>query len=223
MPDLSIPIDAYCERVHLGIGAEPFNLATNVAFLVAAAAILLGDHGRAGDRLLLGWLVFAVGIGSALFHSFATRLTAFADVVPIVAFIVAALWLALVRLVGFRRGAATVATVAFLAAGPAVAWAASGLLGGSSAYLPALVAILAVAAAQALRRAPGAATLAVAGLVFAVSLAARTADMPLCEDWPPGTHLAWHLLNALVLYLVARAILAAHRQPASTRRGTGTA
>lgn len=222
MDDLWAPVDTYCERLSLGLAAEPFNLATNVAFLVAALAILLGEGGRAGDRRLLGWLVFAVGIGSGLFHALATRLTALADVVPIVAFIVAALWLALARLVGLSPVAATTAVAGFLAAAPIVAWAGSGLVGGSAAYLPALLAILAVAAVLARRRMPGAAPLAAAGLIFAVSLAARIADMPLCDEWPSGTHFVWHLLNALVLYLVTRAILTGHQQPASTRRGTST-
>jgi hypothetical protein len=42
-----------------------------------------------------------------------------------------------------------------------------------------------------------------AALLFPVSLTARTLDMPLCAATSgAGTHVLWHLMNALVLYLL---------------------
>jgi len=80
-------------------------------------------------------------------------------------------------------------------------------LNGSTGYLPALVALIAVAIGakqQGVRRG-----LAFAALLFAVSLALRTADLAVCTAFPLGTHFAWHILNAAVLYVLLRtAILA---------------
>ena len=51
--------------------------------------------------------------------------------------------------------------------------------------------------------------LAAAAGVFLVSLCFRTIDREICAAFPLGAHFLWHLLNALVLWLLLRtAILA---------------
>jgi hypothetical protein len=45
--------------------------------------------------------------------------------------------------------------------------------------------------------------------IFLLSLTFRTIDKAACASFPLGTHFLWHLLNALVLYVLLRtAILA---------------
>ncbi|GAA3304920.1 hypothetical protein GCM10020218_105450 [Dactylosporangium vinaceum] len=68
-------------------------------------------------------------------------------------------------------------------------------LGG---YLPALLGLAGFAVALRSR------DLVLAAVVFAVSLTLRTLDGPLCASVPVGLRWGWHLLNAVVLYLVAR-------------------
>jgi hypothetical protein len=53
-----------------------------------------------------------------------------------------------------------------------------------------------------------------AGLLFAVSLTFRSIDRLICQDTagivtpePIGTHFMWHVLNALLLYLLLRAAI----------------
>jgi len=48
---------------------------------------------------------------------------------------------------------------------------------------------------------------AVAGGVFACSLLLRSIDGSVCGSFGTGTHFLWHLLNALVLYLVGRSLV----------------
>lgn len=48
---------------------------------------------------------------------------------------------------------------------------------------------------------------AVAGGLFACSLLLRSLDEPVCGSFGAGTHFLWHLLNALVLYLLGRALV----------------
>jgi len=48
-----------------------------------------------------------------------------------------------------------------------------------------------------------------AAAIFAVSLSFRTVDRMLCGAFPLGTHFVWHLLNAVVLYLLLRTAIRA--------------
>jgi Ceramidase len=206
----SQPIDLYCERTDAAFWSEPANAVSNVAFLIAGVAAFL--RWRRGDRdwpaLVLIGVVTAVGIGSFAFHTVATRGAVLADVIPIAVFIYGYLLLALRRFLHLPCIAAGAIVVAYAAAAQGLsALAPPRFLNGSVGYLPALAALIAVAAvakAKGVRRA-----LALAALVFAISLVLRTADLALCPAFPLGTHFAWHILNAVVLYILLRAAMAA--------------
>ncbi|MDX2259501.1 MAG: ceramidase domain-containing protein [Hyphomicrobiaceae bacterium] len=223
-------IFAYCERGwNPAFWAEPLNAVSNAAFLIAAVAALvvwLRQPGTARGvvELALILLVAAIGIGSFLFHTLATRWSAVADTAPIAIFMLAYVVYALRRLVGLPWIAVGAGLGVFLAA----LWQASGVrcqggglcLGGSVAYLPALGALALVTLALAIRRSAAALTVGAAGLAFAASLTFRTLDRQLCpQTFVPnlgtiGTHFLWHCLNAVVLYLLLRAALSHRRQSA---------
>jgi hypothetical protein len=68
-------MDAYCERTAPGLLAEPLNAITNASFLIAAwaALLLVRRSGRLpADIQVLLWLAVATGIGSGLWHTYAT-------------------------------------------------------------------------------------------------------------------------------------------------------
>src|SRR5712675_1920781 len=48
-----------------------------------------------------------------------------------------------------------------------------------------------------------------AGAIITCSLFLRTVDREACALFPLGTHFLWHLLNAMVLYLLLRSAIAA--------------
>ena len=86
-------IDTYCERTDATIWSEPLNALSNLAFIAAFVASVYcyrryreeaGQH-RWEFVLLLG-LLCAIGIGSFLCHTFATRWALVADVGPITLF-----------------------------------------------------------------------------------------------------------------------------------------
>lgn len=212
-------IDLYCERVGSAFWAEPFNAVTNLAFIVSAALLVLvlyhdkykADHDPAHWSLIT--LVFLIGIGSGLFHTLAVRWAMWADIVPITLFIVIYSFLALRRFVRLSIGASLLwsAVVLALTAGlPAL----TGLRG--STYLPALLGMLVIGLIlrHADQRSPSGNALLLSGCIFAVSLGLRASDAPLCDIFPTGTHFFWHLLNAIVLYILARAMIhfAPHRK-----------
>ncbi len=89
-------MDAYCERVGMGILAEPLNAFSNVSLLLAAWAawVLAGrvDAFSVGVRELIA-LGASVGVGSILWHTVPTMLTLILDIVPILIFICWFIWL----------------------------------------------------------------------------------------------------------------------------------
>lgn len=209
----------YCERVGDAVWAEPLNAVTNAAFIVAAVAgvlLLVRDGRRDVPATLLSGLVFAIGVGSFLFHTIPQRWTLLADVVPIQLFAFGYFGLALRRFLGFGAAAAVAGVLALLAASVALSAGLAPLLPsgarGSAGYAAFALALFGVALAvrRQERAARTEAALAAAGLVFAASLTLRSLDQPLCASLPIGTHWLWHLLNAVVLFLLLRAAIA-HR------------
>lgn len=215
-------IDLYCERAAGGLLAEPVNTLTSLAFVIAAwrASIDLRASGAApaGSQLLVP-LMAAIGGGSVLFHMFASPWARLFDVGPILLFQAVFLWLYA------RRVADLPASTSWIAAAALVAAAIAGsrhpdVLNGSALYLPALVLLAGVALHDARReRRPG--VLAAAAIIFSVSVAVRSIDLAVCDVFPVGTHFLWHLLNAVVLLLVVRGLVASGRAVPLASRNRG--
>ncbi|MEM6745676.1 MAG: hypothetical protein AAF676_18360 [Pseudomonadota bacterium] len=202
-------IDSYCERLDAAFWAEPVNALTNAAFLIGAYAAWRAAQaaGRDGDwavRALVAILT-AIGIGSFLFHTFATGWAAAADVLPILIFIVTYLYLATVRLWELPRWAGGLAVVAFFPVSAAVGSVLTPLLGslnGSMAYVPTFLVLCAYAAGLHWRKRNGAEGLAIAAGLLALSLTFRTLDDQtgaICAATGIGTHFLWHILNGTLL------------------------
>lgn len=200
-------LGAYCERgMDPSFWAEPVNAVTNLGFVVAGVlALVLWRRDPAVAFLAAVTVTVAIGIGSFLFHTMATRAAMIADVAPIQLFIAGYFLLAMRRFVGLGWLAAACATAAFMALAamiPAILpdsapWRGLGGYAGGLLGLLGLGGFLVLASAD--RRTTGWALLGVAGL-FAVSLTFRTIDGAVCAYLPTGTHAAWHILNALTLF-----------------------
>ena len=110
-------IDLYCERCGPGLLAEPFNATTNLAYLIAAwAAWFLARRLKALSFGIRGLILLSVsiGVGSALFHTFATGWARVLDVVPILLFQLLFLWLYTRQVMEIRIELAGISVVAFL-------------------------------------------------------------------------------------------------------------
>lgn len=209
-------LGVYCERgVDPAFWAEPLNAISNAAFLLAAAFALVRFR-EDGAARLLGALIAVIGVGSFLFHSFATRWALIADVGPIQLFIALYFFLAMRRMVGLGPWGACAATAAFMAAAAALPslfprgepWIG---LGG---YLGGLLGLVGLAIALAFKGGPGRASagrLAAVALLFSVSLGFRSVDGSVCAGLPTGTHALWHVLNAIVLYTLVAALAKSRR------------
>jgi len=206
---LNDPIDLYCERLHAGLWAEPVNAVSNLAFFLAAAgAYMLWKREGKNDRfiLLLIGLAVLVGIGSSLFHTFATRWGLLADSIPIAIFVVTFLVFTLRRFLA-QSVLATVFWIALFLAVAAILpnLLPPGFLNNSGFYFPVLGALLILGIALRMKggsmRWVGGAYLCAAAL-FALSLSFRIVDPSVCAQFPLGTHFLWHCLNGALIYLM---------------------
>jgi hypothetical protein len=231
----------YCERgTSEALWAEPINVISNAGFFLAALIfwqLLLWrpPEKRSADHYLFVALVFAICFGSIAFHVYADQASALADVIPIGVFMLVYLGFALNRfltvppgwtvfLVVLFAGLTAAATqihcwdggVGFASAAPD---GAKVCMNGSVGYLPALGALIVVSMLLMERRHKAAPYVLAATLIFMVSILLRSLDMAYCgsivvEGRDTGTHFIWHLLNALVLFLLMRASLETETKPA---------
>jgi hypothetical protein len=202
-------MDAYCERTAPGLLAEPLNAITNASFLIAAWAAwyLAGRSGRLpADIQILLWLSVATGIGSILWHTFATAGTLILDIIPILLFLVWLFWLYMRGIAGVPTPFAVAAIVVFVLA-TVLAQRFAGVLHGALYYTPALIFVLVLGVYHARER--EAARLSMLGAAGAMGLALvfRTIDQDVCPAFPIGTHFLWHSLNGLAVYLAMRCLI----------------
>jgi hypothetical protein len=202
-------MDAYCERVGMGLFAEPLNAVSNISFLLAAwAAWILATRTSvlsAGVRVLIA-LAASVGIGSILWHTYPTMFTLILDIVPILIFIIWFIWLYTRNVIGMRAPFAVASAAAFLLATFAVI-PLSGVLHGALVYTPGLIVTLVLGVFHARERTVARFTLLAAAGVYLAALFFRTIDNEVCPVLPIGTHFLWHLLIGLVTYLAMRSLI----------------
>jgi len=200
-------IDLYCERLGPGLWAEPLNAVTNLAFLVAAWAswVMVRRSGaRSKEITLLLVLMVIIGIGSALFHTFATTWAQALDVLPILGFQSLFIWVYARRIISINRGWSALFAGGFLAA-TLVGRGVPGVLNGALRYAPALISLLGLAVYHYVANKRGPNLLFAAAGVFLLALIFRTVDQIVCPYLAVGTHFLWHLSNAVALYLATRA------------------
>jgi hypothetical protein len=70
-----------------------------------------------------------------------------------------------------------------------------------------LMVLSAVAVILLVRRSPAGPSYLAAAIVFAAAFAARQLDGPLCDAIPVGTHFLWHLLAAVLAFILIRAAI----------------
>lgn len=206
-------LDAYCERAgDPTFWAEPLNAVTNLAFIIAAlfAARALRGHSikHHFDLWLLTLTLFAIGIGSGLWHTHATQKSMLADIIPIGIFIHVFLLAALRRALKLSWFKSLLGLGVFIGASAASeAYLSPDMLNGSVMYLPAVAALALVTLVLKLRGEGTAKAFAVALAVFLLSITFRTVDLSICSSLPVGTHFLWHVLNAYVLYRLLMALV----------------
>jgi hypothetical protein len=229
MADWGAYVDLYCERTAPGLLDEPANLFSNLAFFLATI-VLLRRYAQAPQAAppILRWLatlLFLIGVGSSAFHATATLWGEVADVLFIAVFIYVFVASFLRYAVGWPWGPALIGMPAYFGFERLVKWPfPSDAFNGSVDYFPAAAGLLLMTLYLAVRHSAAWRGFAWATATFVASLALRSVDRAWCARLPLGTHWAWHLLNAYVLYRATAALgdCAQARSAASAARtGSG--
>lgn len=214
------PVDIYCERVSPEFWAEPWNAASNAAFIIAAlwAWRTMRNTGTQSPILVaLTALAFCIGIGSFLFHTYANAWSELADTLPIWTFVAVYIMACIhiragvpprrIAIIALGIAAAViVGTLAFDTADTAQATQAS-WSNGSEQYLPAVIALLVLSVLSLKRNHPLRYWFVSATAIFIVSLGFRTVDLHTCEALHVGTHFMWHILNGVMIALLLQALI----------------
>lgn len=195
--DWMAQFDGYCERTDLTYWSEPINALTNAAFIIVAI-LMWGRVGRLLGARVLCVVLFAIGVGSYLFHTHATGWAALTDVAPIAAYILIYLFLVNRHIMGWPIWMAALGTAGFIpyAIGVTVVLRDVAFFEVSNFYwtVPILLLIYAPIVGGATARG-----LVIGAAILSVSISLRSVDETLCEALPFGTHFAWHILNAVML------------------------
>ena len=197
---LSQSIDIYCERLDVGIWAEPINAVTNFAFILAAIIMWIRCKNLVEGRVL-AFLLFSIGCGSFLFHTFAQTWAAILDVTPILIFILTYIYAANRRFLVWSKRMSITGVILFLPYQFLVESILSSiqLFGSSAQYVPVAILIFFYSALLHKSKTNLSRELFVGATILSLSIFARTIDEPLCLIVSVGTHFIWHILNAIML------------------------
>jgi len=203
-------LDFYCERTSSEFWAEPLNALSNAAFIVAAVLLFLVLKKNKIKNHAIWFsvaLIFLIGIGSFLFHTFADELTYYFDVVPIFVFQVFILSETLKTVFQYNiktrlmQISIFVVTTLILSSKNYLH-----ILNGSLGYIPSITFLVYLSQQSFKKNMMMQKYFLIATIVFAISLCFRSFDMPLCSFNPHGLHMLWHTLNSVVLYLLVNII-----------------
>ncbi len=201
----------YCEEWLAHAGYEPWNAITNIGFVCAAAwgwwafrRTGLIDHPAA--RLQVA-LAAAIGIGSFAWHATGAPWAQWADVLPILCFVLVFLAAALRWLAGLSNVVTIGACLLLVVSAVGLSATFGRALNGSIAYVPVWLGLAALTVYLRHCGSPARPAFALATLLFAISLGFRTLDFTLCDlTWQHGTHWLWHLCNSVLLVLLMQTL-----------------
>lgn len=202
-------LDLYCERIAPGFWAEPVNALTNFGFVLVAVMLWHGanrDHPGDTRVALLNALIVAIGIGSFLFHTLASELSRWLDLLPIFIFQLLYLFVYCRGVVNLAPAVSALLAFLFLL-GVLTMSPLAGYLNGSLVYAPTCLVMLALGwyRNRSDRTQPG--LLLIAAAVFLLAITLRSIDVLACDYFHTGTHFLWHLLSAAAIYLAMRALI----------------
>lgn len=217
------PIDIYCERLDATFWAEPLNAITSLSFIVVAF-LALRVHVTSGQKhpayFLMIVLLICVGIGSFLFHTVANSWSMLANTISMLTFMLFYVMFS-IRYIFNKSWSKTAVIMMLVLIGSFFSLSLAQpegngdrvILNSSLQYAPILFFLGVFTFALYLRRAKLLSYGFYALVLFIVSLTFQTMDMKFCSSIAIGTHFIWHLLNAIIVYLLLYILNQAMKYP----------
>lgn len=207
---MNLPWPVYCEHITEGLFTEPLNVVSNAVFFFSGIlSFLLLKKYKVKSKVLwfLSFNILLIGTGSALWHIFRTSPALIMDSIPIYVFIVVMLYSLLQWLLRSKMRAATV-TGSFVLS-QIVLWLIlpSNVTNSSIRHIINLIAFSCLL--YFLKKKNGAIPKETwyAFSLYFFAIIARTIDLPLCSFFRYGTHMLWHMLNAISVYFAVKMLL----------------
>lgn len=204
-------VDLYCERTGPGLWNEPFNATSNLVFLLVAWLVWrrARQSGPVSSSLLIPILLtVAIGIGSFLFHTLATRWAMAVDVIPILLFKLAFLWVYGRDVLHWRlRTVAGIGIGLFVVSLFGLQY--MHLLNGSLLYLPGALLLVGLGSIHRQRNLAEPWSLLAGSEWLLAGIVFRSLDRSLCViSLGHGTHFLWHLSSGCVIYYTLICLIA---------------
>ena len=202
-------IATYCERQGPGLLEEPVNTLTNLVFIWASieAWNLAGRNRiRAWDLTLMIGMAAAVGVGSGIWHAFATPWAKPMDLIPILLFQLCFLWIYL-RSCGGRSIVTTAVLISVYFVLSLIMYKVPPYLNGSILYAPTFLVLLCIAAYHYATQSNERYLMAIGAGLFCIAIMLRSIDSLMCGYVPFGTHFLWHIFNGGLLYVAMRSVI----------------
>ncbi len=202
---LDIEIPTYCERVgKSGVFAEPVNVISNISFLISAYLIfryLKRNHSKDVSLYLLAIFTAFIGLGSTIFHIFATPISLLPDSIPIYLTMIIFLWTFLKNTLGNQK-IATIITVCFV--GLQTFLYLSGFRNVGNVTIRHIVNIVGIPLLILLAHKKYFKSinyLYATLVIYIIAMVLRATEPLICPAFPMGTHFTWHILLAAIPYL----------------------
>lgn len=191
-----------CESL-AGPGPEVANTASSLVVLAVGLWFALRPRQPSLARPM-GVLAAMLGVGGLVAHSWPNILTEILSMIPLV-LLFATVFFAYARdILRLSRGEAATAVVVIL---PFVAVSLSLFVvlegpASTAGYAALPVFMLGIAVVLRQSHPATAARVLLATVLLLIGLALRAVDLPLCPLAPHGTHALWHLISAVVIWIL---------------------
>ena len=203
-----------CERTEPGIWAEPLNVSSSFSFFIAAIMLLrfylnnkeITSKWILDIHILTGTLIL-IGAASVVFHMAPSYYTELADIIFIVLFINVYFFSVMVRIAGVQGASLFVVYMAFLGSTHILVDQFPNAMNDSIGYLSTMFTLIFIAFYLNIRRRPAARAFLIAAMIGVLSLFFRVIDNEICGSFKYGTHFIWHILNAVLIYILLKQLI----------------
>lgn len=203
----------YCEKTIFETFFEPANSLSNLGFFVSSFCIyhfLTRSQKSLFHRYYFAIVVLCIAIGSFLWHFYPTKLTVILDSVPIFIFMLSFLIFYSSEIAKTRFHSYWMIGFFFVFV-PSFSYLANLFVQtffqtkiSSMGYASVITYFLVLQIYNSFHKKTEISKAILISALFGCSIFFRAIDVPICQQFPLGTHFIWHILNSITLFLMVK-------------------